>query len=303
MGLQALAPPEVQLVAAGIGFVGNLLGAGKSASAATKAAEKQEEANKAKLVFDEEAREDTWMQLNADRQWIIEQNKVRARNENATAMYKDATNAASYLQKLQIRNREQESLNMQFAKSNLLYDEQVSFNDRAARTAEESAWRQLDEINSEAAFDVQEQRMEALQQQGKILASGASGRSAGKTHQAALASFGMQVAALNEGLASAGRNTKSVLEQIKNDQYSANLAAFAQKMLDPGELPMPIVPFKTPIAEFLDPRPLDKEFDLGPEPILGYSTPPSVAASAAWGAAIPGIAGSVGDVVGAWSKI
>lgn len=281
-------------------LIGGLFGASKSASAATKAAEEQKKANKEKLAYDQEAYEDTWMQLNADRQWIIEQNKVRARNENATAMYKDATNAASYLQKLQIRNREQESLNMQFAKSNLLYDEQVSFNDRAARTAEESAWRQLDEINSEAAFDVQEQRMEALQQQGKILASGASGRSAGKTHQAALASFGMQVAALNEGLASAGRNTKSVLEQIKNDQYSANLAAFAQKMLDPGELPMPIVPFKTPIAEFLDPRPLDKEFDIGPEPILGYSQSPSVAASAAWGAAIPGIAGSVGDAFDIW---
>jgi len=297
--MPAITPEMVIGVA---GFVGNLFGASKSASAAEKAAKEREQANKEKLVYDKEAYEDTWMQLNADRQWIIEQNKVRARNENATAMYKDATNAASYLQKLQIRNREQESLNMQFAKSNLLYDEQVSFNDRAARTAEESAWRQLDEINSEAAFDVQEQRMEALQQQGKILASGASGRSAGKTHQAALASFGMQVAALNEGLASAGRNTKSVLEQIKNDQYSANLAAFAQKMLDPGELPMPIVPFKTPIAEFLDPRPLDKEFDIGPEPILGYSQSPSVAASAAWGAAIPGIAGSVGEIIGAWDK-
>tara|TARA_Y100001963_G_scaffold41837_1_gene58655 strand:+ start:432 stop:1337 length:906 start_codon:yes stop_codon:yes gene_type:complete len=270
-----------------------------AADEAAKAAKKQKEANEARLAYDQEAREDTWKQLNADRQWIIEQNRRKTRNENAVAMYKDATNAASYVNRLQIRNKEQNSLNMQFAKSDLLFDEQVSFNDRAARTAEDSAWRQLEEINSEAAFDAQDQRMKALQAQGELIASGASGRSANKTHQAALASFGMQVAALNEGLASAGRNTKSVLEQIKDDQYSANLAAFAQKMLDPGELPMPIVPFKTPIAEILDPRPLDKEFDIGPEPILGYSIPPSAAAAQVWNATVPGIAGSVGE---AWSN-
>ena len=33
-------------------------------------------------------------------------------------------------------------------------------------------------------------------------------------------------------------------------------------MLDPGDLPMPIVPFKTPIAEFQDPRELNEAFGL-----------------------------------------
>ena len=238
-----------------------------------------------------------WDKLNADRQWAIEGNKIKARNEKRIALWKDATNAASYIQKLQIRNMEQNSLDMQFAKSNLLYDEQIDFNDRAAKTAADSEWRQLDEINSEAAFDAQEQRIQYMQAEGKARAAGASGRSAAKTSQAALASFGMQVAMLNEGIASAGRNTRAMLEEIKNDQYSANLAAFAQKMLDPGELPMPIVPFKTPMAEFQDPRPLNKDFDIGPEPILGGYTSRATASQAFWGAAIPSVAAAAGTAI------
>ena len=286
---------------AAAGAVVDVVGMFMGASAADKAAEESKQQAKRQLKYDQDARNMQWDKLNADRQWAIEGNKIKARNEKRIALWKDATNAASYIQKLQIRNMEQNSLDMQFAKSNLLYDEQIDFNDRAAKTAADSEWRQLDEINSEAAFDAQEQRIQYMQAEGKARAAGASGRSAAKTSQAALASFGMQVAMLNEGIASAGRNTRAMLEEIKNDQYSANLAAFAQKMLDPGELPMPIVPFKTPMAEFQDPRPLDKDFDIGPEPILGGYTSRAAASQAFWGAAIPGIASSaigVGDAFG-----
>ena len=270
-------------------------GAFFGASAADAAAEESKQQAKRQLAYDQEARGMRWTQLNADRQWAIEGNRIKTRNEQRIAAYKDATNAASYLQKLQIRNREQNSLDMQFAKSEMLYDEQIGFNERAAKTAIDSEWRQLDEVNAEAAFDAQEQRLEYLKAEGQIRAQGASGRSLGKTSQAALSHFGQQVAALNEGLEGAGRNARAMIEEIKNDQYSANLAAYAQKMLDPGELPMPIVPFKTPIAEFQDPRELDEAFDLGPEPILGGYTSRAAASQAFWGAVIPGIAGSIGS--------
>ena len=297
-------PVTAAQVAAGVvQVVGSVFGSLSGASAADKAAEREKERAKAQLAYDQEARGMMWTKLNADRQWAIEGNRIKARNEQRVANYKDATNAASYLQKLQIRNREQNSLNMQFAKSEMLYDEQIGFNERAAKTAIDSEWRQLDEINAEAAFDAQEQRLEYLKSEGQIRARGASGRSLGKTSQAALSHFGQQVAALNEGLEGAGRNARAMIEEIKNDQYSANLAAYAQKMLDPGELPMPIIPFKTPVAEFQDPRPLDKAYDIGPEPVLGGYTSPSTAAAAAWGAAIPGIAGSVGSAIkGIWGE-
>ena len=291
-------PVTMGTVAAGaVEVIGTAVGALFGQPAADAAAEESKQQAKRQLAHDQEARGMRWTQLNADRQWAIEGNRIKARNEQRIAAYKDATNTASYLQKLQIRNREQHSLDMQFAKSEMLYDEQIGFNERAAKTAIDSEWRQLDEVNAEAAFDAQEQRLEYLKAEGQIRAQGASGRSLGKTSQAALSHFGQQVAALNEGLEGAGRNARAMIEEIKNDQYSANLAAYAQKMLDPGELPMPIVPFKTPIAEFQDPRELDEAFDLGPEPILGGYTSRAAASQAFWGAVIPGIAGSVGNAI------
>ena len=134
-------------------------------------AQERKEAAERQLKYDQEARGMKWAQLNADRQWAIDGNRIKARNEKRIAMYKDATNAASYIQQLQIRNREQNSLNMQFAKSEQLYQDQTDFNAIAAKTAIDSEWRQLDEINSEAAFDAQEQRIQYLQAEGKARAA------------------------------------------------------------------------------------------------------------------------------------
>ena len=292
--------PRLAIGGAVIDFGLNLFGRNQQANAAADAArEKREQAEK-QHKHDLEGWEMRWDKLNADRAWVIEGNRIKARNEERLAQFKDATNEAQYLHQLAIRNREQASLENQFAKSNVLYDEQITANARAAKMASDSEWRQLDEINSEAAFNAQEQRLEYLQAEGKMRASGASGRSAGKVHQAAMASFGFKVAALNEGLASAGRNTKAMLEEIKDDHYSANLAAFANKMLDPGKLPMPIRPFRTPRAEYQGPRPLEA-FDKGPEPIMGGYTSPEVASAAVWGAAIPSLAASAGGGFKAWA--
>ena len=66
-------------------------------------------------------------------------------------------------------------------------------------------------------------------------------------------------------------------------------------MLDPGVLPTPIVPFATPMAEFVYPRTLG-EFDFGPKPVLGAYMSPSAAANQVWGATISGIAGTMGSL-------
>ena len=105
-----------------------------------------------------------------------------------------------------------------------------------------------------------------------------------------MADYGRQVAMINESLESAGRNTRAVLKEIKRDKFSADLAAYAQKMLHPGELPEPIVPFATPMAEFMYPREV-LEADYGPAPVLGATMSPSAAHSQVWGTGIAGIAG------------
>ena len=173
MTVAAASTGNPYVIAAGV--VADVAGAVLGGGAADKAAEESKQQAKRQLKYDQDARNMQWDKLNADRQWAIEGNKIKARNEKRIALWKDATNAASYIQKLQIRNMEQNSLDMQFAKSNLLYDEQIDFNDRAAKTAADSEWRQLDEINSEAAFDAQAQRIAYMQAEGKARAAGASG--------------------------------------------------------------------------------------------------------------------------------
>ena len=67
-------------------------------------------------------------------------------------------------------------------------------------------------------------------------------------------------------------------------------------MLDPGTLPSPIVPYQTPMAEFVYPREL-QEFDFGPQPVLGAMANVSAAGNAVWGSTISGIAGTVGSTI------
>lgn len=90
-----------------------------------------------------------------------------------------------------------------------------------------------------------------------------------------------------------------VLEEISQDKVSADLAAFAQKMLPPGTLPMPLVPLATPRTEFQMPREIGA-FDFGPEPVKGAYASPSAAANKVWGAAMPSVAANVGTLLQNW---
>ena len=71
-------------------------------------------------------------------------------------------------------------------------------------------------------------------------------------------------------------------------------------MLDPGVLPMPLEPIKTPRTEFIYPRAL-QEFDFGPQPVLGAMQSPSAAAGRVWGSTISSIAGGLGSTIGSLS--
>ena len=292
----------VELAIAGASAVAGYIGANKAANAAEDQADAHNDAAKRKLQYDTDYWDATKDKIIADRAWYVEGNQIKQRNELKLAAWKDATAADLYNQKLQIRNAEQNSLDTQYAKSEEIYDKQLGFNALSGINAVKSEERQLQEIHAESAFDMQKQRLEYLQAEGTMRARGVSGRSAGKSHQAIAANLGQQVAMLNESLESAGRNTRAMIEEIKVDKYSADLAAYASKMLDPGELPMPIVPYATPIAEYQDPRALS-EYDFGPKPVLGAMANPSAAANQVWGAAIPGIASHAGTAFGAFADM
>ena len=287
------------------GLLGGSVGAqihatGQAAEAAREQARLSNEATDRQWAYDMDLWDMTKERIIADRTFATEEIATKAQNERTLAEYKDATNLANYGYQLQIRNREQQSLNNQYIRSNNIYGAQTTMNAVSAKAAEEDELRSLQETKAKASFQLQEDRVEQMQAEGRLRARGAAGRSASKVVQATMADHGRHIAMLNESLEAADRNTKSVLKAIQRDKTSADLSAYAAKMLDPGVLPEVVAPFQTPLAEYLDPRELT-DADFGPRPVPGARVSGSAASSRIWANTITGIAGQVGGMAtSAW---
>lgn len=283
------------LIGGAIQLVGGLIGGSKSASAARKQAEAQNRAAEAKLYYDTQLWEMGIEKLHANRDFAVKEIEAMARNEGRSAAFADATNATKYVYDLMIRNRQQHANEQQYIRSNDIYHKQLSLNALSAQAGVQDELRQLREIHSEAQFNSQDAYVESIIESGKMRARGVSGRTAHKTGMSTYADYGRRMAMVDESLDAAGRNSRAVLQEIMRDKASADLAAWAQKMLDPGVLPMPILPYETPMAEYIMPRAIEK-FDYGPRPVSGAYADPGAAANRAWGTAITGIAGTLGNM-------
>lgn len=299
-GLFGLTASMATSAAIGGAVIGGSMGAqihagGQAAEAAREQARLSNEATDRQWAYDMDLWDMTKERIIADRTFAVEEIATKARNERTLAEYKDATNLANYGYQLQIRNREQQSLNNQYIRSNNIYGAQTTMNAVSAKAAEEDELRSLQETKAEAAFQLQEDRVEQMQAEGRLRARGASGRSASKVVQATMADHGRHLAMLNESLEAADRNTKSVLKAIQRDKTSADLSAYAAKMLDPGVLPDVVAPFQTPLAEYLDPREVE-DYDFGPRPVPGARVSGSAASSRIWANTVTGIAGQAGSL-------
>ena len=283
--------------AIGVGIGGQIHGGGKQAEAARTQAELQNQATYRQYGYDMQLWDLNKQKIRADRNHAYNEILIRKANEGKQADFQDASNLQQYNQQLLIRNLEQSSNEQQFQKSEQIYAGQIGLNQESEITARDAEFRALQDIRTEQAFDQEEAYIDSLLNEGKLRARGVTGRSAMKGYQVTAADFGRQVAQLNEAFSGAGRNTRAVLQEIATDRASADLAAEAQRMLDPGVLPMPVQPLPTPRATWQLPRALG-EFDFGPEPVLGAMASPSAAAGKAWGSAVQGIAGTVGGFVG-----
>ena len=279
--------------ALGVGLGGQIHGGGKQAEAARTEAELNNQAAYRQYGYDMQLWDLNKQKILADRNHAYNEILIRKANEGKQADFQDASNQQQYNQQLLIRNLEQSSNEQQFEKSEQIYSGQIGLNQESEITARDAEFRALQDIRTEQAFDQEEAFIDSLINEGKLRARGVQGRSAMKGYQVTAADFGRQVAQLNEAFSGAGRNTQAVLREIATDKASADLAAEAQRMLDPGVLPMPVQPLATPRAEWQLPRALG-EFDFGPEPVLGAMASPAAAASRAWGSAVQGIAGTAG---------
>ena len=284
-------------VGAGIGASvgGQIHGGGMAASAARTEAELNNQATYRQYGYDMQLWDLNKQKILADRNHAYNEILIRKANEGKQADFQDASNLQQYNQQLLIRNLEQTSNEQQFQKSEQIYSGQIGLNQESEITARDAEFRALQDIRTEQAFDQEEAYIDSLLNEGKLRARGVTGRSAMKGYQVTAADFGRQIAQLNEAFSGAGRNTQAVLREIATDKASADLAAEAQRMLDPGVLPMPVQPLPTPRATWQLPRALG-EFDFGPEPVLGAMASPAAAASRAWGTTIQGIAGQVGGL-------
>ena len=235
---------------------------------------------------------DLWLmqgeKLERDHAFKTETIKIQARNELRAAQYKDANLTQQYNREVQIRNMQQAAATAEFQKSNEIYEYQTGFNRDSAESAREAELRKYREIQTGASFDKQEAFIAHLENEGKIRARGATGRSTNKVSQATLAKFGTNMAVLNESVANAGRTMRAALGDITREEFAANLTAYASKMLDPGILPEVPRPFATPLTEWQFPEEL-QEFDYGPAPVLGAMMSPSAASSMIWGQGIASI--------------
>jgi hypothetical protein len=217
---------------------------------------------------------------------------ISRQNEEMLGAWKDQTNLQDWQYALKIQDAEYRSQMRQYAKSEKLYGQQLSFNKMAEGAAKEAEYRRLEDATNEIAFQNQDLVIKALEAEGAAAVKGQQGRSAAKSEQALMASLGRNQAILAESLISAKGETQAALKKIAADKYGADIAAEAARMLTPERLPQPPKPLTTPRAIFQDPR-KPKKFDFGPKPIKGSiaSSMPGAIFDAVGGIAQAGIAG------------
>ena len=295
--------PAVALgIGAGVSAVGGLIGGRKAASAAADQAEQQAIATQARHQYDLDMWDMKKKQLQAERSEAVDRLMTEARNEGKIRAYKDVANQERYDYDLKIRNAQQAGNEAAYERSEDIYQSQTSLNNVAAKASMDSEIVKLEEGYNERAFDRQESYLDMLEAEGRLRARASSGRSAVKGMQATMGDWGRQMAMLNETAVSADRNLHSVLQNIIRDKSSADLTAYASRMLEPGELPMPLKQQPIPIAEYNLPRVL-VESDFGPQPVRGFMASPGAAADMVWGQTITSIAGSIGGAMGTYAGI
>jgi len=272
-----------------------LYGAKKSSDASRDAQQARNDATNAQYKYDTEAWQMQKDAAIAKRDYAVREVEMKAEAEGRLAAYKDATAARQYNYNLQIRNQQQDTNDRMFQKSEDIYSFQTSLNSMNEKAARMDERRQLKEIEAENRYEKNEVFLDALLAEGAIRARGVTGRSADKARSVSTLKAGVALTQLSDSLENATVASNSALRAIGRERSIADLNAYASKMLDPGELPMPIAPLATPQAQFMYPR-VFQDYDFGPQPIQGAMISPSAAAAQVWGTSIGSLAGAASQI-------
>lgn len=204
-------------------------------------------------------------------------------NEELIRSYQDRLAIREYDYANKMQDFEYRTSMRAYAQSEKNYKLQLQFNNIAAAQAYEAENNKLREIKIGAAFQSQDMMVENLQEEGAALARGQSGRSARKGLQSATASYGRNIAILDESMKSAERQTRLNLEKINIEKLGADLAAEAARMLKPERAPSLPKPEPLPKANIMKPLKIPRR----PKPV-------SVSA----GSASAGYLSTIGNTLG-----
>ena len=213
-------------------------------------------------------------------------------NTESELGYKEETAKREYGYQLAIQGYEQRNAERQWAQSEKIYKQQLSFNNVAAARAYESESRRYEEVKIGMAFQSQDMLIESLQEGGKaaLMQPGRSGRKGSQVYQAA---EGLNKSKMAESDRSAQKQHIANLQKVDLEKLGADLAAEAGRMIKPERLPEIPPPLALPRPTYQkvykpknQPRPIKGAASTG-----GMSTAmaDSVATLGAlnWGAAFP----------------
>lgn len=284
------------IIAPIVGAAVGIYGANKQANAAKSAQQERNNATEAQYQYNKERWAMDKEKMLADREFKVKEIEERARQEGQLAGFKDASAARQYNYQLQIRNKQQDTNERMYAKSNAIFQQQLGLNALQERSARMDERQQLEEIKAEKRYEKNTAYLDGIIAEGEIRARGQMGRSVQKARSVQTLKTATALTLLDLSLQNATTASESAIRNIKQDRTVADLNAYATKMLDPGVLPMPVQPLPTPMSTFMYPR-VYEDYDFGPEPVRGAMISPSSASAQVWGSSISSLAGMASQIV------
>ena len=284
------------IIAPIVGAAVGIYGANKQANAAKNAQQERNNATEAQYQYNKERWAMDKEKMLADREFKVKEIEERARQEGQLAGFKDASAARQYNYQLQIRNKQQDTNERMYAKSNAIFQSQLGLNALQERSARMDERQQLEEIKAEKRYEKNTAYLDGIIAEGEIRARGQMGRSVQKARSVQTLKTATALTLLDLSLQNATTASESAIRNIKQDRTVADLNAYATKMLDPGVLPMPVQPLPTPMSTFMYPR-VYEDYDFGPEPVRGAMISPSSASAQVWGSSISSLAGMASQIV------
>lgn len=235
-------------------FLGSLLGGGISAITGLFGASSSRNAQQAAIdrqyKYDKKLYKYNWKEAKRDYRYAKKGRDIAIANEEAELTWREKTAQRDWQHSMAIRDYEYNMQMRAYNKSEQTYRQQLNFNNIAAQVAVESENRFLEEQRIATAFEHQDLFVQTLQEEGKAVARGQSGRSAAKAVQAVLAQSGRNQAILAESLVSANKQYNVNLRKIATDKYGADIAAEANRMLKPEIAPALPAPLALPRSIF-----------------------------------------------------